>query len=85
MFSRQGVHQKLAKPSSCMAGERHVKQNSAQGKEARARAVGCMCLQYVAGKVPIEVLLQCGNPHEQASHTGSIQLASRQLVDDAAA
>jgi hypothetical protein len=44
-----------------------------------------MCLQYVAGKVPIEVLLQCGNPHEQASHTGSIQLASRQLVDDAAA
>ena len=42
-----------------------------------------MHVSAVCGRqVPIEVLLQCGNPHEQASHTGSIQLASRQVVDD---
>ena len=45
-----------------------------------------MHVSAVCGRqVPIEVLLQCGNPREQASQTGSIQSASRQLVDDAAA
>ena len=53
VLSKQGFYQGTVKPSFCMAGERHLKQNIAQRKGARIQGCGMHVSAVCGRQVPL--------------------------------